>query len=91
MYCRYVILFFLFLSFAAGCGNEEPSPEPTGFFCSDCGREIAEGESYWCINVNHETFDSEAVTVLESTMVECYCETCAGKRNFSNIYVPHRR
>jgi hypothetical protein len=46
------------------------------------------GETAWTVNVNHESFDGEAIDVLEAVCVLIYCEECAEKRDFSQIQVP---
>lgn len=59
--------------------------------CSDCGKEIADGELAWTVTVNQEVFDGEAVDVLDSMCVLSYCETCAKKRDFDQASVPMKQ
>ena len=94
------VLVFAVLVLFLGCGGDSPSVAPVQSGgadsetvyekCSECGKPIDANESYWCVTVQNEVFDGQAVTVNDAWSVFVYCEKCAAKKNFEGIVVPSK-
>jgi len=62
-------------------GDADLSPD---FRCQACNKQLHEGEKYWSVNVNLETFEAGAITVHRSDCYRIYCEACGNARNFDD-------
>ena len=47
--------------------------EDVFFKCTNCGREVREGQTYWSVNLHKETIDEGCVTVHQADMIAGYC------------------
>jgi len=56
--------------------------------CSECKKQIAQGETVWTVNVHRELLGDDSILVLESDRSKVFCEDCAESRDFSRLTVP---
>ena len=59
-------------------------------FCSECEKIIRENELFWTVNVHHEKYADDVITVLDAKCAFIFCEECATKKDFEKIIIPDK-
>ena len=56
--------------------------------CTNCQKQILEGEPFWSVNVHNEVFDKNTITVLDALWLVTLCEICAKLHDLNTVPLP---
>lgn len=60
------------------------------FRCCDCGKQIADNELMWSVNVHLESADDAGVAVHQADCYKIFCEACGHRYDFKRIHIPRK-